>query len=133
MLKIHDYECEHCDVRWEQLVEEHEVVGCGRCGDEAKKIMSAPAIHTLETHMRGYRGDGAEDAYTPAHGFRDPNLTDEHGKPVVYSSLKEKNALLKKHGLEIKDSSRDWTKQKRSKRPMRFTKEGRKTSQLGVN
>lgn len=133
MLKLHDYECEPCGRQFEALVDSYgEPVFCCNCGELAIKIMSAPAIHTLETHMRGYRGDSAEENYVPAHGFRDVNLTDEAGRPMCYNSLKEKNQLLEQRGLGIKES-KDWTKQKRSKRPMRFTAQGSKRSQLGIN
>lgn len=133
MLKLFDFECGKHG-RFEDLVEGYPTKSeCPTCGTESPKIMSAPAIHTLETHMRGYQGDEHDGGFSPAMGFRDPNLTDEHGKPMVYSTLGEKRKLLKQRGLEQKDSSRDWTKQKRSKRPMRFTKEGKKSSQLGTN
>jgi putative FmdB family regulatory protein len=137
MLKLHDFECEECGLGFEALFEGGPTkpilaAACPACGGKAPKIMSAPAIHTLETHMRGYRGSSAEENFVPAHGFRDVNLTDEAGKPMCYNSLKEKNQLLEQRGLGIKES-KDWTKQKRSKRPMRFTREGRRSSQLGVN
>ena len=136
MLKAYDYECERCDVRFEVLVEADDDVYCGQCEEPAMRLMGAPAIHTLETHMRGYKNDNGVDGHTgqgywnPGFGeFIDENLTDpKTGAPARYRSLKEKEQLLQKFGKFAKG---DAGKPKpRSQRPLYFTKQGAKTSQL---
>ena len=140
-LVTYDFECD-CGV-WEDTVEyeKRDDLRCVKCG-QGERLMCAPAIHTLETHMRGYRGDNGVDAkatgqgyYNPGFGeFIDENLTDPAtGNPMRYSTLKEKEACLRKAGKFQKGdiSSAHATtgnSLSRSKKPIVFTKEGRKTS-----
>ena len=134
MLRIYDYECEDCGV-FEKLVEAiDEKVTC-ECGKPAVKIMSAPAIHTLETHMRGYQAASSDENFAPGHGgFRDVNLCDPvTGKPAVYSSLAEKKRLMKEYGVQQKEPTRDRFKKRRSKRAMMFGSWSSKKCQLGIN
>lgn len=133
MLKRFDYECPAHGV-FEETVEGY--VGqqpCPRCGESAPKIMSATVIHTLETHFRGFRGDGTDNAFKPGEGsYRDENLTDKAGNAQTYSSLSERRRLLEKHGLYEKGPI-EKNRRRRSQRPMYFTAKGSKRSQLGIN
>jgi hypothetical protein len=133
VLRLHDFECPECGV-WEALIDDdRRTTFCG-CGLEATRIISAPAIHTLETHMRGYQAHSAEEQWAPGHGgFRDVNLTDKAGNPQVYSSLAEKNALLKKHGLAVKEPNKDRFRKRKSQRSMVFDGSSNRKSQLGIN
>lgn len=136
MLRLYDYECEPCGRTFEAMVEAYdEAVFCNGCGGLATKIMSAPAIHTLETHMRGYQPHSAEENFSPGHGgFRDINLCDPvTGKPAVYSSLAEKKALMKKFGVQQKEPTKDRFKMRKSKRPMVFDGSSHRRSQQGIN
>lgn len=133
MLKIFDYECP-CGV-FEALVDGSEPQVVCANGHTAVKIMSAPALHTLETHMRGFRPSDSSEQWAPGHGgFRDVNLCDPRtGKPAVYSSLAEKKRLMKEYGVQQKEPTRDRFKKRKSQRSMVFDGSSKRTSQLGIN
>lgn len=132
MLKLRDFECEPCQGTEEVLVEGDEGANCPVCDRPMTRIMSAPSVHTLETHMRGYRDD-SDGVWRPGHGeFLDENLCDKAGNPQTYSSLSEKRKLLEKHG-KFEKGPKPKNLKKRSERPMMFTGGGSKRSQLGIN
>ena len=136
MLKIFQWSCPAGCGEFEAITEGSELASCPECSlADCNKIITAPAIHTLESHFRGMRGDSADEQFVPGHGgYRDLNLCDKKtGEPLVYNSLKEKRELLKKNGLFEKGPAKDPQHIRRSKRRMLFTREGKKTSQLGVN
>ena len=140
-LRTYDYECD-CGV-WEDIVEyeQRDKIRCVKCG-QGERLMCAPVIQTLESHMRGFKGERSQGVdgqgyWNPGFGeFKDENLTDPNtGEPAVYSSLKEKRDLLKKYGKyergDVDQSATIGPKKKRSERPMIFTNEGSKRGQLG--
>jgi hypothetical protein len=132
-LKTYDYECD-CGVA-ELIVEydERDQQICETCG-KGDRLMSAPPIHTLETHMRGYRNDtnsgrmGEQGHYNPSDKFVDENLTDARGNPLSYSTLAEKKRLLKENGLYERTDPKP---KRRSQRPMFFTGGSNRRDQLG--
>jgi hypothetical protein len=141
-IRVYDYECD-CGI-WEAFVdyEERDENKCGTCG-KGQRLMGCPAIHTLESHMRGYRDDNTTDSketgqgyWNPAHGeFIDENLTDPAtGEPMRYSTLKQKRECLKKAGkYELGDNDKGKATAfggKRRGKKIHFTKEGDKTSQV---
>jgi len=105
MLKIYDYECP-IHGSFEALVEGNlQVVKCVRCLQDSPKIISSAQIHTLETHMRGYRD--SDGHYSPADGtFTDPNLCGRDGKPSTYSSPREKQKIMDQLGLYQKPTKK---------------------------
>ena len=102
-MKLKDYECRKCERLFEVLDEEKylkETIAC-ECGAKADRLMSAPGIHTLETHMRGTRGFETEcDGSYLDHEL----CASGSGKPTLVKSLKHKKQLLKDHGLYEKDN-----------------------------
>lgn len=142
-LKLADFECPQCGDVQELLYDNRETVEvrCGECEVVCDKLMGKPAIHTLETHMRGYQGNQSYDKrtgagyYSPAAGeFIDENLCDRRtGQPLKYSSPREKERLLAQQGLFAKGDTqthRDTFTKRREKRPMYFSGSGAKTSQF---
>lgn len=99
--KTYDYECEcgiaEATVDYDERDDQH----CATCDKPAQRLMCAPAIHTLETAMRGY--DDSDGVWRPSHGgFVDQNIVID-GKPAIYNSPKEKQQCLDKAGLYQKD------------------------------
>ena len=130
MLRLHDYECTECGRVLEILVDTEGDDTPLHCGHEMERLISAPAIHTLESHMRGYRTGPGDEKFVPSYGeFRDENLCDENGRPMTYTSPREKQRLLKERGLYEKGPVKEADK-RRSERRMIFTREGNKRSQL---
>lgn len=148
--KTYDYECEYCaagpyplERRWEATVE-YEDRDNQMCpdGHGATRLMCAPAVHTLETRMRGYKDDNYTDGkktgqgyWNPGFGeFIDENLTDPNtGQPARYSSLKEREKLMEKYGkYDLNDinagKATAFNKPRDRNKPMIFTKEGGKGS-----
>src|SRR5512139_4165204 len=134
MLKLADFECPECGDVQEVMYDHRETgsVMCQECDKPCDKLMSAPAIHTLETHFRGYRGDHDKRSgaghWSPASGeFIDENLCDKKtGKPLAYKSLREKDRLLEQQGLYARGEAKDRFQQRQSKRPMIFSGVGKK-------
>ena len=132
-LRTYDYECD-CGVH-EHIVEydDRDDVRCGRCG-QGERLMSAPPLHTLGTHLRGYRNEtnsgkmGEQGHYNPSDSFLDENLTDAAGRPQSYSTLAEKKRLMKENGLYERT---DKKAKRRSQRPMFFTGGSSRRDQLG--
>jgi len=141
-LKLADFECPKCGDVQELLYDNREEleVHCGECETKCDKLMGRPAIHTLETHMRGYQGRDYDRKcgaghWSPASGeFIDENLCDRKtGQPLKYSSVREKEKLLAEQGLFAKGDTqthRDTFTKRREKRPMYFSGVGKKTSQF---
>lgn len=105
-LRSYDYSCQ-CGVHESVIVEyeERDNWSCDECG-EGGRLMCAPVVHTLETHMRGYKGDGIrnrdiEGYWNPGFGeFVDENLTNPAtGDPIKYTSLADKRRKLKQANL----------------------------------
>ena len=145
MLKLADFECPECGDIQEVMYDHREqgTVTCQDCNVACDKLVGAPAIHTLETHFRGYQGNQSFDKrtgagyYNPSHGeFIDENLCDKNtGKPLAYKSLREKEKLLHEQGLyakeDVRSEKKDRFKTKQSKKPMIFTGHGKKGIQYG--
>ena len=73
------------------------------------RLMSTPAVHTLETHFRGNWQEGAHDGE-----YYDENLmTQDDTKPVRVTSLAHKSRLLKERGLHEKGTHRGRTEAKK--------------------
>ncbi len=122
-MPIFDYDCERCGT-----VDEHFFVGgalipetlvCGRCSGPTVRIMGAPMIHTVETHLRGIRDPGIS---SDSGGYWDPNIVDRSGKPQYVRSLAHKRALLKENGLS--ESSRSEGAEDRLKTARRISVSG---------
>lgn len=96
MYKIYDYECDACGRLAPDTLVEGDVpqIACA-CGQPMTRIISMPAIHTIETHLRGQRettGYGGE--------YFDENLMGQDDtEPVRVKSLAHKKQLLKERGL----------------------------------
>jgi putative FmdB family regulatory protein len=136
MLKLYDYECDNCGEQFEALVSGYdEMVFHEPCGAPGTKIMSAPALHTLETHMRGFRPTGSDEQWASGHGgFRDVNLCNPRtGKPAVYNSLSEKKRLMKEYGVQQKEPTNDRFRKRKCQRSMIFDGSSKRTSQQGIN
>ena len=141
-LKLADFECPECHRVEELLYDNREETKplCGECHVECTKLMGRPAIHTLETHFRGYRGQDYDRRngaghWSPASGeFIDENLCNRKtGEPLRYKSLREKERLLQEQKLFAKgdkETHRDTFTKRRAKRPMYFSGVGKKTSQF---
>jgi len=105
-LRSYDYSCQ-CGVHESVIVEyeERDDWSCDDCG-EGERLMCAPVVQTLETHMRGYKGDGIRNSdiegyWNPGFGeFVDENLTNPAtGDPIKYTSLADKRRKLKQANL----------------------------------
>lgn len=93
-LKIHDFECPFCGERFERLHDAREVVLCA-CGHVANRLMSAPAVQTVDTHMRG-----AKDTEIRHGGYHDYNLRDlKTGAVPFITSVAQKKRILRDKGL----------------------------------
>jgi hypothetical protein len=134
-LRTYDYECD-CGVTEVTIpYEDRDSWSCSECG-RADRLMCAPAVHTLETRMRGFKSDNSADKHTgqgywnPGFGeFIDENLTDPNtGEPARYSSLKEREKLMEKYGkFDLNDINRGKaTTFNGKKKRVIFTKEGNK-------
>lgn len=98
MLKLRDFRCDGCGHVHELLTDSSDdkrYIACD-CGGTAERIISMPAVHTLENHMRGTgEGHGGE--------YLDYDLMDRKtGAPARITSVRQKERLLKERGLFIK-------------------------------
>lgn len=75
-----------------------EFVSCPDCHRRATRIISAPTIHTLETHLRGVRDPDIK--VNQDGSYQDPNIYDRaRDEFPVITSLKHKKETLKRLGL----------------------------------
>ncbi|HUT59106.1 MAG TPA: zinc ribbon domain-containing protein [Phycisphaerae bacterium] len=106
MIKIHDYQCQNGHIHEQIVYNDERATTCKTCGAEAGRIISLPAIHTLETHFRGSRETNAHDG-----SYYDENLMKPHtNEPVLVKSMAHKRQLLKERGLYEKGESPARTK-----------------------
>lgn len=112
-MPMYQYECTagHEFEDFRPMSERGRKVRC-TCGKYARKVVTACAIHTLETHLRGTRG-----IQTACDGsYVDDNLFDRRtGKAPVVTSLKHKRELMKAKGVdyaEPPDHVKDFLKEK---------------------
>lgn len=122
-MPIFEYDCEPCGI-----VDEHFFTGgaiipdslrCAKCGGPTVRLISAPAIHTIETHFRGTKDPGIK---VDSGGYWDPNIVDRSGKPQFVRSLSHKRRLLKENGLT--ETPRSEAAQDRLKASQRITVSG---------
>jgi len=111
---LYEFECPggHCAEEARPIDRRNDQKLCPECGLEMDRVISKPTLHTMETHMRGYRD------FNPAHGeYVDPNLFDRRtGKSEVVKSPKHKQELLKKYGkFELGESKAKTRKDKNAK------------------
>lgn len=116
--KIDDYECA-CGARFESITQPNglrNTRNC-RCGEIAHRIIGAPSVKTLETHLRG-----AEDSKITHGGYFDSNLRDlKTGKVPFITSVAQKNRILREKGLvEAGSLDCDRDRQRSRKNPIHF-------------
>jgi putative FmdB family regulatory protein len=97
---LYEFECQsgHVSEFGFPMEDRPAFVSCPHCHRRAERIISAPTIHTLETHLRGVRDP---DVKVNADGsYIDPNIYDRAKDefPVI-KSLKHKQETLKRLGL----------------------------------
>lgn len=92
-------------------------VKCGDCGKKVARTICAPAIHTLETFMRGVQG-----VNTNCDGsYQDPNLFDrKKGIHPVIKSKKHREQVMQELGLQELGTSQIRKDYERSKGRMTF-------------
>lgn len=90
--KIDDFRCDHCERVFEDITAPGGLRNTRlcRCGEIATRIISAPAVQTIETHMRS-----ATDSRVDAHGgYHDYNLRDLKTGAVPYITSKAQKARI---------------------------------------
>jgi hypothetical protein len=92
MYKVFDYECPDCGI-FEVLVKGYVREQNCECGKVAPKVISTPAIHNLETHLKG------TNLLDSHGGYFDHNLRDRKtGEAPYITSLEQKKKILKERG-----------------------------------
>lgn len=95
--KIDDYRCDHCERVFEDITAPgglRETRLC-RCGEVARRIISAPALQTLETHLKG-----AQDTEVRHGGYFDYNLRDlKSGRVPFITSTAQKKRIMREKGV----------------------------------
>lgn len=77
------------------------------CGKRASFIISAPALHTLDTLVRGCDDPMVQRTHTSGAGYLDPNLGFDRktGKHTPITSRGQRERLMRESGLYEKPES----------------------------
>lgn len=107
MLGVYEYLCEggrrpHRIELTVSYAMRPEAYWCREHNCAAPYTVSAPAVHSIESHLRGTTINGSGGEYL------DENIADPvTGKPTVIKSLAHKKQMLKRYGMEEKGENRE--------------------------